>query len=131
MADTPAQVALDGEVKLATERAEAAERRLAEQGQAQDEAVAYVSRCDLFSPSGLPIKAERRPTDTKNFPLYATPPSPEPDAELVEALLWYENNVAGCRLIHSGGDAHRNALAEDGGRRAAEALRRHRKQGGA
>jgi len=39
-----------------------------------------------------------------------------------EALIWYENNAAGCRLIHSGGDAHRNALAADGGTRAREAL---------
>lgn len=45
-------------------------------------------------------------------------------AEKDAALVWYENNVAGCRLIHSGGDAHRNALAEDGGRRAKEAIAR-------
>lgn len=38
------------------------------------------------------------------------------------ALIWYENNVAGCRLIHSGGDAHRAALAADGGTRARVAL---------
>lgn len=38
-------------------------------------------------------------------------------------LVWYENNTAGCRLIHSGGDAHRTALAIDGGNRARAALK--------
>jgi hypothetical protein len=44
-------------------------------------------------------------------------------ARLEAALIWYENNVAGCRLIHSGGDAHRNALSKDGGTRARDALK--------
>lgn len=39
-------------------------------------------------------------------------------------LIWYENNAAGCRLIHSGGDAHRAALAADGGNRARAALQK-------
>lgn len=38
------------------------------------------------------------------------------------ALIWYENNVAGCRLVHSGGNVHRKALHEDGGKRATDAL---------
>lgn len=41
---------------------------------------------------------------------------------LVEALRWYEDRAAGCRLIHSGGDADRQALDADGGKRARAAL---------
>lgn len=41
---------------------------------------------------------------------------------LHETLIFYENHGAGCRLIHSGGDASRNELARDGGTRAKDAL---------
>jgi hypothetical protein len=43
-------------------------------------------------------------------------------AGLVEALEWYAEQTRLCRLIHSEGDAGRNALAADGGKRAREAL---------
>jgi hypothetical protein len=46
--------------------------------------------------------------------------------EVERVLIWYENNGAGCRLIHSGGDAHRAALAADGGNRARALLPRLR-----
>lgn len=39
-------------------------------------------------------------------------------AEMDAALEWYGENARLCRLIHSGGDAGRSALAEDGGKRA-------------
>ena len=42
--------------------------------------------------------------------------------ELVDALRWYAEQVAGCKIIHSGGNVFRNALAADGGQRAAAAL---------
>ena len=42
--------------------------------------------------------------------------------ELVDALRWYAEQVAGCKLIHSGGDVFRNALVADGGNRARAAL---------
>lgn len=41
---------------------------------------------------------------------------------LREALTWYGEQARLARLIHSGGDAGRQALAEDGGRRARAAL---------
>jgi hypothetical protein len=41
---------------------------------------------------------------------------------LRSALQFYAKHGAGCRLIHRGGDASRNALAEDGGKRAQFAL---------
>ena len=41
---------------------------------------------------------------------------------LVEALQWYREQGHLCRLIHSGGDTGRNALAQDGGKRATAAL---------
>lgn len=44
-------------------------------------------------------------------------------AERLEgALSWYGEQVRLCRLIHSGGDAGRHALADDGGKRARAAL---------
>jgi len=43
-------------------------------------------------------------------------------ADLEAALGWYGENARLCRLIHSEGDIGRNALAEDGGKRAAAAL---------
>ena len=39
-------------------------------------------------------------------------------AELEAALLWYGEQSRLCRLIHSEGDAGRQALAADGGKRA-------------
>jgi hypothetical protein len=47
------------------------------------------------------------------------------DAEierLRDALAFYAEHGAGCRLIHSGGDLSRNALADDGGKKAQFAL---------
>lgn len=41
---------------------------------------------------------------------------------LREALEWYGEHAAGCRLIHSGGDASRHKLQDDGGKRARAAL---------
>jgi len=41
---------------------------------------------------------------------------------LREVLGWYLEQVSGCRLIHSGGDKHRQALSDDGGNRARAAL---------
>lgn len=41
---------------------------------------------------------------------------------LADALRWYEEQARLCRLIHSEGDAGRNALAADGGQRARAAL---------
>jgi len=46
--------------------------------------------------------------------------------ELYEALEWYAEQTRLCRLVHSGGDAGRNALADDGGKRANAALRKAR-----
>jgi len=43
-------------------------------------------------------------------------------ALIVEALRWYAEQARLCRLIHSEGDAGRNALAADGGQRARDAL---------
>jgi hypothetical protein len=42
--------------------------------------------------------------------------------KLVKALEWYGEQARLCRLIHSEGDAGRNALAADGGGIAREAL---------
>lgn len=45
------------------------------------------------------------------------------DAEGLRATLrWYADRTAECRLVHSGGDDGRAALAADGGKRAREAL---------
>jgi hypothetical protein len=59
-------------------------------------------------------------------PLYAAPPDVSALQERVraleEALGWYGEQARLCRLIHSGGDAGRNALSEDGGKRARKAL---------
>ena len=41
---------------------------------------------------------------------------------LREALAWYGEQARLARLIHSGGDAGRHALADDGGKRARQAL---------
>lgn len=41
---------------------------------------------------------------------------------LREALEWYGEHAAGCRLIHSGGDPSRHNLQDDGGKRARAAL---------
>lgn len=38
--------------------------------------------------------------------------------DLLETLKWYGENARLCRLIHREGDAGRNALSEDGGKRA-------------
>lgn len=38
------------------------------------------------------------------------------------ALGWYGEQARLCRLIHSGGDAGRHAIADDGGKRARAAL---------
>ncbi len=43
-------------------------------------------------------------------------------AVMRQALEWYQEQARLCRLIHSEGDAGRNALAADGGRRARAAL---------
>ena len=43
-------------------------------------------------------------------------------AELEAELTWYGEQARLCRLIHSEGDAGRNALAADGGKRARAAL---------
>jgi hypothetical protein len=41
---------------------------------------------------------------------------------LQAALEWYGENARLCRLIHDEGDKGRNALADDGGKRARAAL---------
>lgn len=41
---------------------------------------------------------------------------------LRETLSWYAEKAAGCRLIHSEGDANRHDLQADGGARARDAL---------
>lgn len=54
-----------------------------------------------------------------------TPASPDRGDEverLREALAWYGEQARLARLIHSGGDAGRHALADDGGKRARSAL---------
>ncbi|MNU26963.1 hypothetical protein D3C71_153470 [compost metagenome] len=50
-------------------------------------------------------------------------PSPYVD-ELREALAWYGDNARLARLVHSGGDLGRHALAADGGKRARAILAR-------
>ena len=47
---------------------------------------------------------------------------PDENAQMIEALEWYAENARLCRLIHSGGDAGRRALAADGGARARAVL---------
>jgi len=47
-----------------------------------------------------------------------------PTKGLVEACEWYAENARLARLIHSGGDVGRNAIAADGGRRGLAALAR-------
>ncbi|MFM7009063.1 MAG: hypothetical protein ACKO0Z_06970 [Betaproteobacteria bacterium] len=42
--------------------------------------------------------------------------------KLEETLAWYGEQARLCRLIHSGGDEGRHALANDGGKRAKETL---------
>jgi len=61
-----------------------------------------------------------------NEPALAALHAPDPrDAEIArlgEALAWYGEQARLARLIHSGGDAARHALAADGGTRARAAL---------
>lgn len=63
---------------------------------------------------GSPVAAVLRPS-----------PSVPPDCheeygqELIATLEWYGEQARLCRLIHSGGDSGRQALAADGGKRAA------------
>lgn len=45
-------------------------------------------------------------------------------AELEATLTWYGEQARLCRLIHSEGDAGRQALADDGGKRARDVLER-------
>jgi len=47
-------------------------------------------------------------------------------AELVAALEWYGEQARLARLIHSEGDAGRQALASDGGKRARETIAKHK-----
>jgi hypothetical protein len=54
-------------------------------------------------------------------PLYTHPPTADVQ-ELVEALRWYQEQARLCRMIHSEGDAGREALADDGGNRAKSVL---------
>lgn len=49
---------------------------------------------------------------------------PTTSDDLAETLRWYAEQARLCRLIHSEGDAGRNALAADGGAKAREALAR-------
>jgi len=51
-----------------------------------------------------------------------TPPTEAREGELREALAWYGEQARLARLIHSEGDAGRNALAADGGKRAFRTL---------
>ena len=44
-------------------------------------------------------------------------------AELDAALSWYGEQARLARLIHTGGDGGRHALAEDGGKKARAALK--------
>lgn len=60
-------------------------------------------------------------------PIYTRPAGERPAVAALreavrEALIFYENHGAGCRLVHSGGDASRHELAKDGGKRAKDAL---------
>lgn len=47
-------------------------------------------------------------------------------AELVAALEWYGEQARLARLIHSEGDAGRQALASDGGKRARTLIAKHK-----
>ena len=47
------------------------------------------------------------------------------NAELMESLSFYAEHARLCRLIHSEGDAGRNALAKDGGDKARAAIKKH------
>lgn len=51
-----------------------------------------------------------------------THPAPDALRVAVEALEWYGEQARLARLIHSEGDAGRHALADDGGKRARQAL---------
>lgn len=55
---------------------------------------------------------------------------PAPDVSaLVEALVWYSEQVLGCRKVTSEGEQYRAALDSDGGARARAALAARRKRG--
>ena len=62
---------------------------------------------------------------------HVTPSDPVRDVagELLEALKWYRDRAAGCRLIHSEGDGDRQALHADGGQRARAAIARAEEAG--
>ena len=51
-------------------------------------------------------------------------------AQMAEALVWYSEQVSGCRKVTSEGEQSRAALDRDGGARARAALAAHRKHGG-
>lgn len=51
------------------------------------------------------------------------------NAMLCDALAWYGEQARLCRLVHSEGDAGRQALDADGGKRAQVALSRARAAG--
>lgn len=55
----------------------------------------------------------------KETPLYAHPPI---GPDVVTALQWYAETVAGCRKLTGEGDSCRAALDADGGKRARAAL---------
>lgn len=119
-----------------------------EQGQAQGEAVAYVNAATLrhhiesgSSQTSAVLHKERGELyGERDVPLFATPPSPEPDAELVEAL----DNAIGAivALVPPGppeppGPVETFQVAPEtynkamrAVREGRETLRRHRKQGG-
>lgn len=65
----------------------------------------------------------------ENFEPATQPPAA--DGKLREALEWYGEQSRLCRLIHREGDAGRNALAKDGGKRARAALAQPASGGGA
>ena len=82
------------------------------QGEAYDKIDRYLRKnlwCDDYAEFSCALKI-----------LWDTPP--DDVAELVDALRWYQEQARLCRMIHSEGDAGREALADDGGNRAKSVL---------
>jgi len=74
---------------------------------ASDPDAAHIARCD---PDSIRALLSERANDKARI------------AELGAVVEWYGEQARLARLIHSGGDAGRHSLAEDGGKRARKAL---------
>jgi hypothetical protein len=104
--------ALAGKIAAAVRVKEYLDRRRKAHGTVYEEIHSY----DLTRDGGTSLLA----SDIEALIRY---PSPYVD-ELREAIAWYGENARLARLVHSGGDPGRHALAGDGGKRARAILSR-------